>query len=540
MATVLMRWLEQRPQDYDRGIHLLTLGKAAELQEQFAEAYIKPGDQILEIGCGTGNFSIALAEQGAQVRGIDIAPAMLAEAERKADQISNRELLRFRLLDATQIKDEFQAQAFDWVVSSLGFSEMDPDTRSLVLQQAHGLLKPTGRIVILDEVDPGPRRIRIGVKILQAPLRLFTWLLTRTTTHTLRDFPLELERNGFQLQKQSDALMGTLGLYIAKPGELILVDQAKPLVMGRLCHQVTLRTRLLDLWCLFFRILPPYPKIKPGLYSIGEPGRDSPVLATCNFDLTIRRLVRELDRKVDTWLLVVDSAGINVWCAAGGGFLNAERVIRQIQSCRLEDGVDHRELILPQLSANGVDGWGIRRKLGWQVHWGPIRATDLPAYLAAGREKEEAARLVKFPLKDRLEMASVSLGLYALLILIPVLIFWRDAFWAVIFSLVGVAYVYAVTFPYLPGRDGLAKAIPLTLLVLLGMFTYTLVFDPVTGRNLFNRTIIFTALSIFVAAEFQGMAPTQRGEQANWGYEVLAAGVLGLIYLLVPFVAGWR
>ncbi len=71
-------------------------------------------------------------------------------------------------------------------------------------------------------------------------------------------------------------------------------------------HRVTLRTLLLDLWLLFFRIIPPYPKVKTGLYAVGSPGADLPVLVTGNFDLTVRRLLRAIDGRVNVWLLVAD------------------------------------------------------------------------------------------------------------------------------------------------------------------------------------------------------------------------------------------
>ncbi len=199
-----------------------------------------------------------------------------------------------------------------------------------------------------------------------------------------------------------------------------------PAVLGRLQHRVTPRTVLLDLWALFFRLIPPYPKVRPGLYAVGQPTPDSPVLVTGNFDLTVRRLVRAIDRQVDVWVLVADLAGINVWCAAGGGFFTAEKIIAAVKSSRLAEVVNHHALILPQLCANGVDGWRIRKETGWGVHWGPVRAEDIPAYLAARRTKTDAMRWVRFPLKDRLEMTTVALVFYAVVLLLPAFFFWRS------------------------------------------------------------------------------------------------------------------
>ncbi len=309
---------------------------------------------------------------------------------------------------------------------------------------------------------------------------------------------------------------------------------------GRLRHRVTLRTLLLDLGCYFFALSRPYPKVRTGLYAVGHPNSSSPVLVTGNFDLTVRRLVQAIDGKVNVWVLVADSAGINVWCAAGGGYFTAEKVIAAVKSSHLNEVVRHHALILPQLCANGVDGWRIREETGWGVHWGPARAADIPAYLADKRKKTDAMRWVRFPLKDRLEMVTVTLGFYALLILLPVFIFWRDLFWPITASLLGLSYFYAVVHPWLPGRDGLYKSIPLAGIALAGLFIYAVLWGPLPAQQIFHWGIGLTALSVFSAAELQGMSPLMRGEQANWGYEAVIGLALGAIYWLVPLAIGWR
>ncbi len=263
------------------------------------------------------------------------------------------------------------------------------------------------------------------------------------------------------------------------------------------------------------------------------------MLVTGNFDLTVRRVVKALDGRVDCWLLVADSAGINVWCAAGGGYFTAEKVITAVKSSRLAEVVSHHALILPQLAANGVDGWKVRQETGWGVHWGPVKAADIPAYLAARRKKTEAMRWVRFPLKDRLEMVSATLGFYSLLILLPVLIFWRPLFWPVTAALSGLSYFYAITLPWLPGRDGLLKSIPLTVIGLAGLAVWTAVIHPLPPPQLFHWAIAVTAFSVFTGAELQGMSPLMRGEQANWGWEAAVGVALAAVYWVTPLLMGW-
>jgi ubiquinone/menaquinone biosynthesis C-methylase UbiE len=538
MATVFMKWLETNPRNYERGIQLLTLGKLRRLHAALAQQYIQEGTRVLEIGCGTGTLARMMAERGGRITAIDASSAMLAEAEKNLASEIQAGCVTLRHMDASLVGERFPEQSFDVIVSSLVFSELPLEERRYVLRACTRLLAPGGRLLVVDEVVPQALFSCLLYYFIRLPLVFLTWLLTRTTTSSLRSFDELLSQMGFRMAITQSYLGGTLVLHEARLREAGV--PSLPVDVPRLSHKVTLRTVLIDLWALFLRIIPPYPKVRPGLYAIGHPDAESPVLVTGNFDLTVRRLVRAIDGKVDAWLLIADSKGINVWCAAGGGYLTAEKIISVLKSSRLEEIVHHRALILPQLCANGVDGWRLRRETGWGVHWGPVRATDIPAYLAAHRKKTEDMRLVRFPLKDRLEMVTVTLGFYGLMILLPVLIFWRQMFWPVTFSLIGLSYFYAVVHPWLPGRDGLWKSIPLTLIALGGLVAYTFLWEPLPPSRLFNWTVGLTGLSVFTGAELQGMSPLMRGEQANWGWEAVIGMVLGLIYWLVPMAIGWR
>jgi len=536
-----MKWLETSPKDYDRGIQYLTLGRIQRIREHIVDNYICQGLRVLEIGCGTGTLTMMMAKKGALVTAIDSSPRMLAEAESKVKDAQLEELVSLKYMDAALIGERFSTASFDLIVSTLVFSELPPGDQQFVLETSQKLITPNGRLLIADEVIPAKSSTRLLFYLVRLPLVLLTWLITRTSTRSLRDFDQMLTQIGFHTDVAASFLGGSLVLYEAFPAES---DHLKPelpaAVIGRLRNRITLRTLLLDLWLLFFRIIPPYPKVRTGLYAVGHPDADSPVLVTGNFDLTVRRLVKAIDGRVNVWVLVADSAGINVWCAAGGGYFSAEKVIAAVKFSHLDEVVNHHALILPQLCANGVDGWRIRKETGWGVHWGPVRAADIPAYLASKRKKSDRMRWVKFPFKDRLEMVTVTLGFYALLILLPVFIFWRNLFWPVTASLLGLSYFYAIVHPWLPGRDGLIKSIPLALIALAGFFIYSAIWGPMPVQQSFHWIVGLTGLSVFTAAELQGMSPLMRGEQANWGWEIIIALALGAIYWLVPPVIGWR
>jgi len=106
--------------------------------------------------------------------------------------------------------------------------------------------------------------------------------------------------------------------------------------------------------------------------------------------------------------------------------------------------------------------------------------------------------------------------------------------WPVGISMVALSLFYAATMPWLPGRDGLAKSVPLALIALVGLYTYSSLFGHMPPRRMFNWTVGLIGLSVFTGAELQGMSPLMRGEQANWTWEAVIGAVLAAVYWLLP------
>jgi 2-polyprenyl-3-methyl-5-hydroxy-6-metoxy-1,4-benzoquinol methylase len=532
MATVIMKWLETTPGAYDRGIRLLTLGRLYPLKQRIATEYIQTNGRsdvrVLEIGCGTGTLALMMAEKGAQVTAIDASPAMLTEARGKAAEAGVLESINFQHLNVTELGQHFEPASFDVIVSTLVFSELPTEVSQYVLLACSQLLKPGGRLLIADEMVPSATWKQLIYWAVRLPLVVLTWLLTRTSTAPLRDFSNALAQAGFVSRQVESLLGGSLQLIEARPEEA--VEMVPPTAYPRLRHRITLKTLALDLLSLVNRVIPPYPKIRTGLYRVGNPDRDAPVLLTGNYELTVRRLVKTLDGQVDCWLVVANSQGINVWCAAGGGHFTASDVISGLKTSGILEMVDHRALILPQLCANGVDGWHVRQETGWGVHWGPVRARDIPAYLQNGRKKNQPMRQANFPLRDRLEMTTVMLFLYAFLLLIPVLIFWRPYIFLIYGLMISISYFYGIFLPWIPGRDGLGKGAVLALLTLVGLWAWSLGWGQLEPASLFGWSLGLGFLAFFVGAEFQGMSPLMRGEQANWSVEGLVGGATLLVY----------
>ncbi|MDR2527522.1 MAG: hypothetical protein LBD04_00690 [Synergistaceae bacterium] len=149
-------------------------------------------------------------------------------------------------------------------------------------------------------------------------------------------------------------------------------------------------------------------KVSPGLYGVGKPDSNSPVLVSANYKLTFDTLRKNLS-SLDCWLLILDTKGVNVWCAAGKSAFGTEELINRIDETGLAEIVAHRRLILPQLGASGVNGGEVARRSGFSVVFGPVRASDIKRFIADGFKATREMRTVKFGTLDRLVLTPVEL-----------------------------------------------------------------------------------------------------------------------------------
>lgn len=149
-------------------------------------------------------------------------------------------------------------------------------------------------------------------------------------------------------------------------------------------------------------------KINPGLYAVGNPDHTSPVLVSANYKLTFDTLRKELS-ELDCWILILDTKGVNVWCAAGKGTFGTEELVGRVSETGLSKIVSHRKIVLPQLGAPGVSAHEVTRQTGFSVVYGPVRAQDIKAFLDSGFKATEEMRTVKFTVRDRLVLTPVEL-----------------------------------------------------------------------------------------------------------------------------------
>ena len=210
--------------------------------------------------------------------------------------------------------------------------------------------------------------------------------------------------------------------------------------------------------------------VDPGLYALGNPDAASPVLVTANYKMSFDYLRRELYGR-NSWILVLDTRGINVWCAAGKGTFGTEELIKRITSSGLKEIVSHRNLILPQLGAPGVAAHAVKKISGFKVFYGPIRAKDLPVYLDSGWKTTADMRIMSFPLKERAVLVPLEVvgAAKPFLLIAPLFFllggiggvswFWTNAIndglfavAALLSAILAGAVLHPLLLPYLPGR----------------------------------------------------------------------------------------
>jgi CO dehydrogenase/acetyl-CoA synthase delta subunit len=264
-------------------------------------------------------------------------------------------------------------------------------------------------------------------------------------------------------------------------------------------------------------------KIAPGLYCTGDPGPEAPVLVTANFKLTFDTLRKELEG-LDAWILVLDTRGINVWCAAGKGTFSTDEVVQRVKQAALDKVVNHKKLILPQLSATAVSGRHVKKNCGFEVVWGPVRANDIRKFLTAGMKCDAAMRRVTFTLYERIVLIPVELMelrkptpwvLLAIFILsgIGLKVFspgdaWLRGIQAVLAYGAGIAagaVIVPTLLPWLPGTAFAAKGAATGIAA--GLMTVGILWSRISTLEAAALMLFSVAASSYVAMNFTGATP---------------------------------
>ncbi|MCP2519850.1 4Fe-4S binding protein [Candidatus Aminicenantes bacterium AC-335-A11] len=252
-----------------------------------------------------------------------------------------------------------------------------------------------------------------------------------------------------------------------------------------------------------FRLFPLPEPI--ALYKVNNPNRNSPVIITGNYELTVRRVAKAL-QELNCWFLVCDSRGINVWCSSLSGHFSEKNIIHAIELTNLSKYISHKKIILPQLCAPGVNIQLIRQKTGFSPIFGPVYIEYIKDFLNKNK-KESELRKVRFDFRQRIEMAISSPIILANILAFIYLFIDLSKYLLILPIIYFIALIHAIIYPYRP-----IKKIPLWAL-LYSLCTAGIIISFFLLFHLFNFTwsigiTITIGIGIFyLINEFEGWSP---------------------------------
>ena len=142
----MIRWAAS----YDLLVWLMTFGRERRLRERFLEpARLRPGDSVLDVGCGTGSLAITASRKvgpTGSVHGVDAAPAMIARAMKKA----RRAGVDVRFQNALAQSLPFAEASFDVVLCTVMLHHLPGEARREAVREMRRVLKPGGRVLLID------------------------------------------------------------------------------------------------------------------------------------------------------------------------------------------------------------------------------------------------------------------------------------------------------------------------------------------------------------------------------------------------------
>lgn len=303
--------------------------------------------------------------------------------------------------------------------------------------------------------------------------------------------------------------------------------------------------------------------LDPGLYALGAPDEKSSVLVTANYKMSFDRLREALPGR-NVWILVLDTKGVNVWCAAGKGSFGTDELVRRIESSRLDKIVSHREVILPQLAGPGIAAHQLRKRSGFSAVYGPIRAEDLPAFMDAGFKAAPEMRRKSFTLSERAVLIPIEL-VQALKwggLILPVFFlsgglgskgnFWENALnhggfavFALLIALIAGAVATPLLLPCIPASAFAAKGFILGLLGagIAAVFRAESAGGWAGGLEILSFFFLIPAIAAYLAMNFTGASSytSLSGVKKEMRFAVpmeIAGAVIGLcLWLASRFLA---
>ena len=295
----------------------------------------------------------------------------------------------------------------------------------------------------------------------------------------------------------------------------------------------------------------------PGLYAVGSPCSDSDVIVTANYKYSFD-VVRHALKGLNLWILVLDTKGINVWCAAGKGTFGTEELVKQINSTRLTQVVNHKRVIVPQLGAVGVSGYKVSKATGFKVDFGPVHAEDILSFIETGYKAGPEMRTIQFSIMDRLVLTPMEISpamkkfpLFALIVLFifglqPQGIIFKDAlpgglpFLAMgLAAILSGAFLTPILLPFILFRFFAVKGWLAGMATIFVVIRTTAILDDANALLFALTYIFFPLFSSYWALQFTGSTTytSMTGVKKEMRIAILiyigslvVAGILAILY----------
>jgi len=233
-------------------------------------------------------------------------------------------------------------------------------------------------------------------------------------------------------------------------------------------------------------------RILPTLYAVGEPSSSSPVLVTANYKMSFDILRSNLSG-LDAWILVLDTNGINVWCAAGDGTFGTDELVNLIADVKLQDVVSHRTVIVPQLGASGISAHEVLKRCGFRVIYGPVRACDIKSFISNGMKATSEMRNVTFTAMERIILVPIELMITLKYTVLTAVLF------ALLSGISGFSY-----YPRLLETEGIVNGAVIIIAWLTGIVLTPLLLPWLPGRS-FSVKGFWTGAVVFVILLVSGI-----------------------------------
>ena len=522
-SYIFMKILESRPWRYDSGINILSGGHAKKIKNEIVVNWIRPGIRMLDVGCGTGELMAKAAGAGAHVTGIDISEGMLQVAKKRFGSLALEGKETLYHASVTELDELFPDNAFDVITSTLVFSELYSAERIWAMNEFHRILKPSGVLVVADEVRSRAFIKRLAYAIMRVPLAIVTYFVAQIGTKAIPDIAKEISQAGFSVLSEKRSLLDSFAVICSQKAEKKEIRRNPDVRVLSPEEDVSIMKSIWDYIGRWF----PNPVV-PGLRRLGNPDHKAPVFVTSNFHLTVRRVEKALSA-IDAWLLVVPTKGINVWCSSAGGEMTVHNLLTVMKTSRVQDRVTHRRLILPQLSAPGIDRNRLKEKSGWSADFGPVYAKDIPAFLELNHKKTDELCRVSYPSRFRFEML-LCMNALVWAVITFILIFIRPS-WAILLSAIfwGAGIILYGGYPYLPGKSGWAKASVLSILLMICIALYSVFILKQPWWHLWGWMTSAGILTLWLGFDLKGIIGGNKSEPESLLHK-LGVGSIGQIH----------